>query len=545
MEQDNVGATLDELVQWADKALREPPVDTGHAELALRLLSEELGVHDLAQLRPGHLAELLLGVYQEAVEPGHEADAVVALHHLLTFAGDTGRLTAEDVTALREELDYIEPELGAVADVDLREAYGLPDRIGPLRLPTEPELAEAARRTRVLDRAKRLALWCGEGRATFESVGLGAEDRAAAASELGESEEDIIQLYLLAEDVDFIIPGPEGTQVGEAVDAWPEGSDEDVLDTWDRALAAVLAWSLLTDADRAGEDGLDFEGAGAWFMPLFLSRYRGLPVAAISEMIFELATTELVADDARARWDAWVAEHGEPAEVLLRRLTELGAVEISDGVARATPLAVWAMRDELIESGVEVPLLPPAEELSAADLLELALSGMDGELEAEMEAWLGRRSGDAAAAELLAAAAEGGAPERTIAAGLIRERIGAEAEAQLRKALDVPMLRRHAKASLELLLGPHPDFAATEEDGAWLLVDEIAGSAHGIADEDLPVLLGATVPPEYAALFDTMWRLDHPDTRRVLTLLGEHHPDKAVAKQARKAAYKAADRARS
>ncbi|WP_110339852.1 hypothetical protein [Prauserella flavalba] len=545
MERDNVGATLDELVEWADRALREPPVDTGHAELALQLLSDELGVRDLGQLRTGDLAELLLGVYPEAVEPGHEEDAVVALHHLITFGAETGRLDAGHAAALRQELDDIEPELGGAPEVDLKEAYGLPDRIGPLRLPAEPELAAAARKVAVIERARRLALWCGEGRAVFETVGLGDEDRAAAASELGESEEDIVQLYLLAEDVDFIVPGEEGTQLGEAADVWPDGGDEDVLDIWGRALAAVLAWSLLTDADRAGEGELDFEGAGAWFMPLFLARYRGLPVPAISEMIFDLATPELVADDARARWDAWTAEHGDPAEVLLGRLTELGAVDISDGVTRATPLAVWAMRDELLDSGVEVPLLPPADELSAADLLELALSGMDGELEVEAEAWLARRSGDAAAAELLAAAAEGGAAERTVAAALIRERIGVEAETQLRKALDVPMLRPHAKASLELLLGPHPDFAATEEDGARLLVDEIAGSVHGVAEEDVPTLLGATVPAGYATLFETVWRLDHPDTHRVLTLIGEHHPDKATAKQARRAAHKAAGRTHS
>jgi hypothetical protein len=39
-----------------------------------------------------------------------------------------------------------------------------------------------------------------------------------------------------------------------------------------------------------------------------------------------------------------------------------------------------------------------------------------------------------------------------------------------------------------------------------------------------------------------MWRLDHPDLADVLKALGDHHPDKALAKAARKAAFKARSR---
>jgi hypothetical protein len=39
-----------------------------------------------------------------------------------------------------------------------------------------------------------------------------------------------------------------------------------------------------------------------------------------------------------------------------------------------------------------------------------------------------------------------------------------------------------------------------------------------------------------------MWRLDHPDVLEVLTLIGDHHPDKKIAKAARKAAFKATSR---
>lgn len=43
-------------------------------------------------------------------------------------------------------------------------------------------------------------------------------------------------------------------------------------------------------------------------------------------------------------------------------------------------------------------------------------------------------------------------------------------------------------------------------------------------------------------LFEAMARLPHPEVTEVLTVLGKAHPDKKIAKLARKAAYKAASR---
>ena len=39
--------------------------------------------------------------------------------------------------------------------------------------------------------------------------------------------------------------------------------------------------------------------------------------------------------------------------------------------------------------------------------------------------------------------------------------------------------------------------------------------------------------------------LPHPDAADVLTLIGKHHPDKKVAKAARRFAYKASSRLKS
>ncbi len=40
-------------------------------------------------------------------------------------------------------------------------------------------------------------------------------------------------------------------------------------------------------------------------------------------------------------------------------------------------------------------------------------------------------------------------------------------------------------------------------------------------------------------MFDAMWRLPHPEAWDALTMIGAEHPDKKIAKAARKAAFKA------
>ena len=53
--------------------------------------------------------------------------------------------------------------------------------------------------------------------------------------------------------------------------------------------------------------------------------------------------------------------------------------------------------------------------------------------------------------------------------------------------------------------------------------------------EDWPDAFAAEFPPETLEVFDAVWQLDHPRVGEVLAALGEHHPDAAVAKAARRA----------
>jgi hypothetical protein len=90
---------------------------------------------------------------------------------------------------------------------------------------------------------------------------------------------------------------------------------------------------------------------------------------------------------------------------------------------------------------------------------------------------------------------------------------------------------------MPLVLEPNPD------DLTWLATDLLA-LACGADDPDPELIaaqLGEAVPGgEEAWIFGLMSMGSHPDVVRVLTILGQYHPDRRVAREARKAAHRAA-----
>ena len=140
-------------------------------------------------------------------------------------------------------------------------------------------------------------------------------------------------------------------------------------------------------------------------------------------------------------------------------MAELGAVRVSDSddgdLARLTPLGLAAIRTQLVESGVEVPLLPPADQMTAVDLLAMADGASEEEFEAETAAWLAHRKPESAARELLSAAAESDPASRMLAVAVVTE-FGAPAEPAWRDALGRLELRGYAKIALAALAGGDP-----------------------------------------------------------------------------------------
>ena len=621
MTNDPFDAALAGFERWTAATKRKLSADpVGEVETLLGLMRDYLDVESPADLGAGDLKELLLRIYPRKItvlDPADTENTVPAVRDFLAYLAERGEMPEGTARELERELDEIAPRFtdammdpsnwgmagslvhamaadgvdlddqaavdrwiagynahldpgggGEYEDddlVDLKEAFGLPDRMAPLRLPLPGELAAQARRAPLMAQLRRLAWWLGAGRTVTEDEELASGDAIEAAAELGVDVARLSHLWWLALDAEFIeLDEDEAHAIpGEFAHAWDEGDDDEVLDVWEMVFALVVGDTLDSaaslDPDLSGE--LDFSGHGAALaVTLFLARPDGLSVAEVSEVIRTATTEELPSAQAEEAWQSWVSAHGDPARLLLDLMAGLQAIQIADTedgpVARLTPLGLAAVRAQLVESGVEIPLLPDTEHMTAEQLIAMADGASEEEFTAETAAWLSYRSAEAAARELVAVAAASDPASRILAVSVVVTELGALAEPVWREALDRIELRGYAKAALATLPGGDPGAAwlpELEPDGndvAWMITDALA--AEGWADlsddaghepEALAKRLGEAIPPgQELAIFELMARIPHPDAADVLTAIGRCHPDKKIAKLARKSAYKAATR---
>jgi hypothetical protein len=461
-------------------------------------------------------------------------------------------------------------------DIDIKEALGLPDALPPIRLLPLPELAAEARRAPLIAQLAALAAWVGkDGREVDEDGDLTADDQAEVVAALGVTPEDFDFLWEYALGVEWLLFDPEDEDrvlTGETADDWASGDDESVFAAWSSTMAAVLGETLELygpepdfddeSDDEGDDDEFNFTGQGmAIAILLFLARREGLTGEEFTEVLWENAAGGDVDEDddelsdelAEAR-ERWEQEYGDPARLLLDRLHTVLAITEDDDVIRLTPLALAALHEQLVEAGVDIPLLPPtAAELTGGELLAMAEGVSDAEFEAEAQAWVESRGDDPAARELLELAAQGHPGERMLAVAVVTA-IGAAAEPALRASLAVEPIRGYAKVALLSLAGIDDISAAGDvpselelnpDDLAWIATDLLALACDDEYPDpdDLAVSFREAVPVgQETPLFDAMARSAHPDAEDVLNHLGRHHPDKQVAKAARTAAHKASSR---
>jgi hypothetical protein len=462
-------------------------------------------------------------------------------------------------------------------DIDIKEALGLPDALPPIRLLPLPELAAEARRAPLIAQLATLAAWVGkDGREVDEDGDLTPEDQAEVVAALGVTPEDFDFLWEYALGVEWLLFDPEDEDrvlTGETADDWASGDDESVFAAWSSTMAAVLGETLELygpepdfddeSDDEGDDDEFNFTGQGmAIAILLFLARREGLTGEEFTEVLWENAGGDVDEDEddeelsdelAEAR-ERWEEEYGDPARLLLDRLHTVLAITEDDDVIRLTPLALAALHEQLVEAGVDIPLLPPtAAELTGSELLAMAEGVSDAEFEAEAQAWVESRGDDAAARELLELAAQGRPGERMLAVAVVTA-IGAPAEPALRASLAVEPLQGYAKVALLSLAGIDDISGAGDvpselelnpDDLAWIATDLLALACDDEYPDpdDLAVSFREAVPVgQETPLFEAMARSNHPDAEDVLNHLGRHHPDKQVSKAARTAAHKAASR---
>ena len=420
-------------------------------------------------------------------------------------------------------------------DIALEDAFDLPPVLPPVRLPEEAELAAQARRSALLADLRALA---DEVRKTTVQT--------AAVNPV---------LLRLAEEAELV--ERDGEDLAPSEDAgWLDdlADDSDALDAWEYTFAEVLDITLEAagDSDPVVADDLDLEGHGpALVTRLFLSWRDGVRITELAGALRDAATADLPAEEADRQWQKWVDAHGDPLRLLLGQLERLGAVSATDDVARLEPLGVQAVRSKLERDHLFVPVLPAPDKMTPNDLVLVRMHGSDDDLEAELASWTDSRGEEQAARELLAFAADGNAATRTATITIV-SRLGQAAEPAWREALDRVELRCYAKPQLAKLAGLDPestDLPAELEraDIAWLIADTFGPFSHfDLGQQTFPFdfaelkrVSGIEKPDE---AFEAMARLDHPDAEAVLTMIGRHASDKATAKAARRAAYKASTR---
>ncbi|MEV6809357.1 hypothetical protein [Streptomyces sp. NPDC051129] len=460
----------------------------------------------------------------------------------------------------------------------------------PARLHPEAELARAALSTPLLSRAARLARWAGPGTRVDADGALAEEQLPAAAGLLGLTGDDAAayaaEAWRIAVDAGLVEIEDEaaGTVRPGAGLARLTGSPRDVLGVWLAVLETVVADAAVPGlddlADAVDDDGrVDFSSldwdpqAEAEFLDGVLGNLYLLTVGEDGPgeapvPLPALAASMLVPDgmgeptndvlervsDAMIRLDeqfralepAGLVAYQPVDEALLAEADEEPAPSVDDtdvsryGMVRLTPLGVYGLRARLLEAGFTAPAAGDLADKGADVLLDgTARFGRDA-ARAETEQWLGRREPLAAARELLAAArgADAGAPLRRLRCQQALTLVGAEAEPALREVLDDPELGGLARVWLSEH-GAADVPPPSQEMVFWLTVDTLAAqlAAEGNSEELRALVEGLAA--QHGGFFAAAWRVDHPATAEVLDAMGRLHPDKKVAKEARKAAFKA------
>ncbi|GHA17848.1 hypothetical protein GCM10010372_17000 [Streptomyces tauricus] len=471
----------------------------------------------------------------------------------------------------------------------------------PVRLHSEAELARDALATPLLSRAVRLARWAGPDTRVGAGGELVEEQLAPAAAELGLDGDDAAayasEAWRVAVDTGLVavVDEEEGTvAAGADLTLVLSGAPQDVLGLWLGALETVLADASVPDLDdlvEAMDEGgeIDFSAldwdpeAEAEFLDgvlgnlyLLTASEDGpgdgpvpLPALAASmivpddmgeptnDVLEQVSDAMMRLDDQfRALEPVGLVDFQPVDEALMADAGEepgvssggagagAGAVDDTDvsryGMVRLTPLGVYGIRARLLEAGFAAPAVGDLADKGADVLLDSTSAFPPMAAQAETEQWLARREPLAAARELLAAArgADAGAPLRRLRCQQALSLVGTAAAPALHEVLDDAELGGLARVWLAERGVPDVP-APSEEMVFWLTVDTIAAqlAAEGNSEELQALVEGLAA--QHGSFFAAAWRVEHPATPDVLEAMGRLHPDKRVAKEARKAAFKA------
>ncbi|MEV6160681.1 hypothetical protein AB0L71_01890 [Streptomyces sp. NPDC052052] len=417
----------------------------------------------------------------------------------------------------------------------------------PEGTPPRGELARQART--VLADAVRIARWAADG-AVPGAPPLAAQALERAATALESSPAQVRSGWDRARLAGLVELHGDTARPGWRLRAW-DRDDSAVLRGW---VALFDAWPLVHPAPEDIDSGAVAEAVEAVPQVLSLLQLSAGPVSVpvlldlLSQRVAELREErcEVPYGPRTPLAPAAAGPGAHPAALItllldwaLEGLAAVGALTLDAGHATLTPLGNWAVWVKLEQICVAAQSPAGNIEQAAADMLLGCARLTPGPARAEYRAWLAARPVGSAVAELLAVARGEDALLRGLAFEALRV-VGAPAEPEVRSVAGDPSLRPYALLWLAEYEGADPEDAQdvlSREEATWLWIDTAAAVAdHGettLLIRHLDSAVQGTVP----ALLDEVRAVGHPRTVQVLVALAAAHPDPALAKAVRRAAF--------
>lgn len=336
--------------------------------------------------------------------------------------------------------------------------------------------------------------------------------------------------------------------------------DRDVLQTVYQALHGLLELGVLAHRYRHDPYGFGWYAGevdaevSVWLLELY--EHDHLDIEELVSETWELLLDRFDLDHVPADKLAFhrgLVEHG--VRRILGQLQELGIVTVTDvdqvetsvgtkdrgGVVALSDLGVWAVQ-RMASVELDAPVVGELMEVPADELLRQVTDMAEDAARAELDAWAAHRPVADAAAELVDALPEADDVAIGLAFGALF-RIGTPAAPAVRALREDPRFGPYATVWLVDML---------QIEGEDVRVDEVEGQVallHAVLDLRgphavtvwLPLLLGVRSDSgrdAIAAAVGELWRDRSEAAGEVLDVIAAVHPDKPVAKAARKALFK-------
>lgn len=547
---------------------------------------EETGLLDGRSDSASRLAATASGLTDDFVEAMGDPRNFGMAKSLFFHAGgleDTPR-DADAVEELLERVNRLPPEaLEGLTNADADAVFTRPMVVGPVRLPPETDRRASASAAPVLDRFERLRGFFGtKGRKLTQKGNVTLADARALVEmlETGDVMDPVIGDRQFRTTSSAELPGLH-LYVEWAIAAG-------AIRRHSGRLVSVAAWERRTkDPSAALERAVD----GLVKVGPLGSRRGGHYFGDLADLLDD-GIGRLLAEVLDARQEAGSADIDELGRVMLGVIRSLvgglnplaasciepwvrdqldvlalaGVVDVTGvrvedrdpelgvvldkvrtgGTATLTPAGVHVAARLASDLGIAVTTRPDPSTATAVDIADLLGQVGREEWLSDARAWTAGRSDKEAADELVPAIATMERPAALVLAGL-------DTVATLFGDAATPAVRG-------LLKGQHDGLAVL-----WLLQQEaldpasvdsfriLSGSVDlftamldiGGPDELTKAFSQNQDTEQQVSMLDRLWRTDHPRAGELLEALGQHHPEKQVAKAARKAAFRHRSRAGS